>query len=343
MRGRHLSGIAILVLTTALFSESRADEKQPPPAKAVNAAAAKLIDKLTEVAHAETSQSPFYPAGNFAPLQERTYWGNSLLDDKPSVRSDVFRELSRLRDGHALNSDQRSDVFSELVKLGAAAVPDLVAHLGDHRPTHVTIWGELSKKEDKDDSNSYTAKVGDLCCLALGQIVNRDYTFVMFYDNEYPGLSAIISPPTRDAKLRDKLKKQWGELTPEQHRKSLLKDCAGDISPQAGAFLRLAWYFPDALEAPALQFLARPSYSLFDAREFVHTKLYTETDGRKRRALFDAYLKQYGEAAHEGLREILYYDLWEVELVEKAINRAQPNSARSRGNCSLNWTGRPRR
>ncbi len=217
MSRRYLSGIVVLVLTMALLPESRADEKQPPPAKAVNPAAAKLIDKLTEVAEVDTGYNPFVAGSAFAPLAGSEQVGVMVLGQRPSVQSDTFREL---------------------VKLGAAAVPDLVAHLNDKRPTRITVGGfaMLSiNKEDKDDKpRIYTLKVGDLCYVALGQIVNRNYAAISYV----PSAMVVVHTPTRDPKMCDELKKEWGELTPDKYRKSLLKDCEGkgNVDTRAGAF-----------------------------------------------------------------------------------------------------------
>jgi ankyrin repeat protein len=310
----HLPGIAVLLLALAAPCEARADDKKPPMGKAVNPAAAALIDKLVEVADTSRSLSPFHDlhsyytsASSFAPLQrrQRDIWE---VDPKPTPPVNVFREL---------------------VKLGPAAVPDLLAHLGDKRPTRLTVrngFGPNSLFKDENDKNEespdpYTVKVGDLCYVALGQIVNRQYHAAEY---QWPKMLIVFSP-TRNPKTCDALKKEWGNLTPEKHRQSLLKDCENrsDIETLGGAFLRLGWYHPDALEDPALQLLARPTYDVEATHKFVRENLYAETDLKKCRELFAEYVKEAGDAASDGIRETLYADLSQLETIEE--NNLQPN------------------
>lgn len=298
----HLSGIAVLVLTTALLSGDNAGKKQSPPTKAINPVVAALIDKLAEVAEADTGYNPSVSGSAFAPLRSDDHWETMIFGQKPSVRSDVFREL---------------------VKLGPAAVPDLVGHLNDKRPTRLTVrhtfgaMGGLWTNEENrgGEPNAYTLKIGDLCYVALGQVVNRRHNAVWYQ----PTAIIMVFTLTCDPETCDKLKKEWGELTRDKHRQSLLKDCEGkgDVSTRAGAFLRLGWYYPEALEEPALRFLARPAYSLWDSSEFVRNKLYKETDGKKRREVFDSYVKQFGETGRDGIRDVLFFDLDTLEADEE--------------------------
>jgi ankyrin repeat protein len=110
-----------------------------------------------------------------------------------------------------------------------------------------------------------------------------------------------------------------GGFTAEKHRDALLKDCAGkgDAEARAGAFLRLGYYYPDALENPALEFLSRPWYSHRDSHAFVRDTLYKEIDARKRRDLFDARIKELGDSERDGIREVLYSDLGTREATEE--------------------------
>jgi ankyrin repeat protein len=310
----YLPGIAVLLLTLAAACEARADDKKPPAEKAVSPAAGALIDKLVEVAGTGRPRSPFHDfhsyytsASNFAPLdrRERDIWE---VDPKPTPTVNVFREL---------------------VKLGPAAVPDLLSHLGDKRPTRVIVrngFGPNSSFKDDNDKNDespdpYTVKVGDLCYVALGQIVNRPYDVAEY---QWPKMLVVFSP-TRSPKTCDALKKEWGNLTPEKHRKSLLKDCENrsDMETLGGAFRRLSWYYPDALEAPALQLLARRTYDEEATRKFVREKLYAEDDLKKCRELFADYLKEAGDAASDGIRVALYSDLLTLEIIEE--NQLKPN------------------
>ena len=62
--------------------------------------------------------------------------------------------------------------------------------------------------------------VGDLCFVALGQIVNRSFNAVRYQ----PTGGLIVSSPTKSKVLRDAVLKEWSGLTSDQHRKKLIDD-----------------------------------------------------------------------------------------------------------------------
>ena len=136
----------------------------------------------------------------------------------------------------------------ELVKRGAAAIPYLIDHLDDLRPTKVTINYERVALggmffEDEYDYNPrttvapegvnrqdwnvreshpcvHTVTVGDVCFVVLGQIVNRDFDAA----RNQPTGCVMINSPTYSAVLQQAIKKEWGNLSPEGHKASLIRD-----------------------------------------------------------------------------------------------------------------------
>jgi hypothetical protein len=88
----------------------------------------------------------------------------------------------------------------ELVKFGVTAVPQLLEHLTDARRTKVVITNQFGgifsvsedpkPEDDKQKPNDeevfgnwplgHTIRVGDLCYVALGQILNRQYSAVSY-------------------------------------------------------------------------------------------------------------------------------------------------------------------
>src|SRR5439155_1968162 len=107
----------------------------------------------------------------------------------------------------------RSDVMAQIVRRGARAVPHLLAHLGDRRPTGVVIthggtfgFMGLNERADRNprtqeperesdepaeplesfesggffQGTRHTVTVGDLGYVALGQIVNRRFDAVRY-------------------------------------------------------------------------------------------------------------------------------------------------------------------
>jgi hypothetical protein len=152
------------------------------------------------------------------------------------------------------------------VKLGVKAIPALLDHLTDDRRTKIVIEhgfgigglfvaqdkGEMAEEKVGDGfgaTTRYTVRVGDLCYVALGQIVNRGYTAVRYQ----PTAIIFATSVPRCKQLRADLVKEWGGLTAEKHRDSLAKDLDSDREDvRAGASFRLAYYYPEAFEPPRM-------------------------------------------------------------------------------------------
>jgi hypothetical protein len=188
----------------------------------------------------------------------------------------------------------KSDAMLSLVKLGAKAVPALLDHLGDDRKTRIVIRNNLGgffgitqdkgeKAEDQGPQGKgpfgapkqYTLRVGDLCYVALGQIVNRDYTAVRYV----PSGNVVITSVPHSRKLEADLNRQWGGLTEKKHFASLVKDMKpkkpngdDDGGARVGASLRLAYYFPKEYESIAVEQLKHPT------RNFVESLQYVESE-----------------------------------------------------------------
>ena len=224
----------------------------------------------------------------------------------------------------------------ELVKRGVAAIPFLINHLDDQRPTKVTInyervgFGGMFF-EDEYDYNRRTTKqapkgvnrrdrsfkehhprvhtvtVGDVCFVVLGQIVNRDFNAA----RDQPTGCVIINSPTYSAALRKAIKEEWGNLTPQGHRNSLMRDLLQPDSEKHldGACLRLGYYYPDLLEPLALKQLAEPRYNVFEVQTLIREKLYRAKDAAERKKLFDDFIAERGEIARQGVLVYLLGDL----------------------------------
>jgi ankyrin repeat protein len=236
-----------------------------------------------------------------------------------------------------------------IVAQGAAALPHLVAHLADDRPTRITIgglWGpgiltelpdrnprterELAVRETREDRpheaapDSYTLRVGDLCFVAIGQIVNRRYDAAGYV----PTAIVYVQSAARSPLLREAVAKSWGSLTPAQHRAMLVADFLRPDSKKrrVGACQRLAFYYPELLEPLALEFLQRPTYDLGDVRKFLHEQLHRAANARERRALLDAYVARRGAAARDGVLLLLFEDLEYREIEERTGRPPGPDS-----------------
>src|SRR5262249_35708530 len=146
-------------------------KKPEPPPEEIEA----LINRLTELDQQDTGYSWSVTGSAFLPLG-RNEMHTGLFDQKPHEPSGALRSL---------------------VKLGTKALPPLLAHLNHDRPTKITHThdgffggmfvgedeGEKKKEDDPDfgaGRKQYTVMVGDLCYVAIGQIVNRNYWAVRY-------------------------------------------------------------------------------------------------------------------------------------------------------------------
>jgi ankyrin repeat protein len=340
--------IASLVLASTLArggawgqTQTAPDAKDKPPLSVPA-----LIDKLTETAQGDIGYMATMSGTGFLPLGQ-SEMGTMMLFQQRPLRSDTMREL---------------------VKQGRTALPHLIAHIDDKRPTKVTIshgfgiggmlfvdeydynrrtlanrpkginrsWTNLEEKHP----NTHTVTVGDLCFVALGQIVNRSFAAVRYQ----PTACIMVNSPTYSEALRRTIIQEWGGITPEQHKASLIRDF---LEPdhawrRAQAALRLAYYYPDALEPLVLKQLARPYYDSSDIHSFVHKKVYPAKDANKRRALFDAYVAKHGEAARDGLLQQLFFDLDVQEDNEEGRRYPRGEKVPDARECLVDLYGKPK-
>lgn len=227
-----------------------------------------------------------------------------------------------------------------LIACGPEAVPHLLAHLDDHRPTaahincrsfyetldynhrpeHEPPFGVRLGIPEKprtprrgEDHFDYRPTVGDAAFEVLGQIVNRDY-HICYLDQAG---ADIISLCYSD-KLRLQLKKEWGDLTRAALRDRLVADFRRSDSHvrRKGAYLRLLAYFPDAVEETVLGELRRPTYSPEEVKEFLRTQLEPHLELDLLRSRLETFVDRSGPAAADGLRAFLFEQLTRLEYWE---------------------------
>lgn len=179
------------------------------------------------------------------------------------------------------------EALRKLVAVGPAAVPALCRQLGDTRPTGLVftagqwlscvpapffdvswsnrfdVWRarylktlpELDEGRLEVEGRSVpavTLSVGDLCYLALGQIVNRRYNPLMV--GAFPN-TVYHSGPTVEPRVIEWARAAWGHATPESIKASLIEDLLSpdDRTRDADAVRHLKVYFPSALEGAVLR------------------------------------------------------------------------------------------
>lgn len=178
---------------------------------------------------------------------------------------------------------RQSESLKALVMLGPDALPFLLEALDDQTPTKITIKHEGSfgtmwhgaelplnpvnpaeqatykarraKPRDKEEPiKSYTAKVGDVCFVAIGQIVGRAYQAVRYQ----PTANIVLNSTAHDRELCDEVRTIWKAKDP---RRKLFDSLRADYATegvfngqsldgwsvgskrQCGAALRLLFYF----------------------------------------------------------------------------------------------------
>jgi hypothetical protein len=238
-----------------------------PPSATESAHIKQLIAQLAQIDHPDFGMSPTMSGTAFAPISGSQSAGAFLLTN-PGLK--------------------RSDAFTELVRLGPRALPFLLAAVDDKTPTRYTVglggilsWmqfsnefpinlanvreksivAKLPNKEFGFDPNapkSHVVTVGDVCFVAIGQIVGRSYQAVRYQ----PSGGMVVNSPTYDPAIAQTVRAIWSSDNPTQHLlDSLLLDYStrgireggpdGNFdnwyvgsTPQIGAAMRLLFYFP---------------------------------------------------------------------------------------------------
>lgn len=212
-----------------------------------------------------------------------------------------------------------SPVMRELVRRGLDALPLLINHLTDVRPTKLTVgdgftgkWfadeydgrDHLPKKPGEVNGNieiqfeRYTLRVGDFCYVAVGQIVNRELNAVRYQ----PSLCLVVNSPVGFPALAAAVKSDWGGLSEKDHRLTLEKDA---VTPQSvfapGAGLkRLMFYYPESGEERMLKLLERPFYDHRNALDFFEESL-VKSDVREWEGLMSRFQSENGETGSLGV------------------------------------------
>ena len=303
-----MAGVALFCLATAAGEKT---EPADPSAKGdLNRATTKqLIDQLASVSDYGIGFHPTAWASGFIAGNEQPSFGGGILGSrKPSVHP----------------------AMREVVRRGVKALPDLFAHLSDKRKTNLSIsahglsadatWhSDEYHSRFRDEKrlpkgvntgkqevlkNSYALRVGDLCYVAIGQIVNRRLNAVRYQ----PSGCYVINSPVATPKLAEVVKREWAGLTATKHRKSLTAD-ALDTTPYADwdAWQRIRFYYPKMAEEVALKLLARPLYDNGKLWVFLEGQLVKEQDESEWKSLIDGYVERNGAAVAEVLPLWLYW------------------------------------
>jgi hypothetical protein len=308
--------IMIKLATLGLLAAMCAGVQEKDPAKELKT----LIDQLQELTEEGHGYSVSTSGSQFLPLAGTESTDMMLLGKPPTESSLILRKI---------------------VERGLAAVPVLLEHLEDVRlaamkPVSGMLWTNYPDEYDynrrvmllppqnilgnlmKDgigEPGGHAITVGDLCFVALGQILNRRFTAVRYQASG--GL--MINSPTFSKALRTRIRAEWTGLTEARHRESLIQDFLkpDHENRRIGAYYRLAYYYPDAVEALVLKQLTVSTFNVFTAQDFARKTLYSTDDKAKRKELFEEFLRKYGPASRDGLLKQLFEDLDTQEAQEE--------------------------
>lgn len=241
-----------------------------------------LIGEFANVGHRDYGYSPTANGTGFLAVDAEGQFGNGILFQPPAKPAPAMREL---------------------VKLGASAIPQLLDHLDDNRRTRVFItngFGGVFMVTTDDPKPAFfdqghAITIGDLCCVTLGQIVNRDYSVVRYI----PSGNVSISSPTRAPSIANRIRAEMKDMSLAKHRQLLIDDMMqwDDDELRVAAAKRLSFYYPKAFAEQIDALLQKDFIGDSDADEFVEKVLLKtkEIDEAKKR--FDAFVKEHGELA----------------------------------------------
>lgn len=328
-RSLHVGGAFVVIVLVSCL--------QPAAQEGGQEDMEKLIDELIEVTEPGFGYSVYFSGSEFLP-----YEGTE------AVSTFVFGGMRATR----------SETLKKIVERGADAVPLLLKHIGDDRklkmePLSAMEWMEFSDEYDfnrrtreepaegvnrglfDDDENQnegdevegenaaeradqHALTVGDLCFVALGQIVNRGYSATRYQ----PSGGLVVNSPTHSKALRKAIIADWSGLTREKHKNLLIEDFLHPDSEdrRIGAYFRLALYYPETVEPLVLEELKKPTFDDFAIEEFCRNTLYTMADEAERRTRYDAFLREHGEVWAAGIQEQLFDDLELLEEFEQGVD-----------------------
>jgi tetratricopeptide (TPR) repeat protein len=271
-----------------------------------------LVDKLAEISQPGIGYSTLVSGSEFV-----------LYPDSTNIPTGVI----------GAREPYRSSILEAVVRRGADIVPTLIKHLDDARPTKIppvhgisaTMYGEYYDNNDRVHPRTWTPPkrkegdeiefadphqltVGDLCFVALGQIVNRE-----FHASRYvPSGNLVICSPTHSRDMCKAIQADFANFTREKHLQMLVDDFENpdDAQRLINAYYRLSFYYPDAAEKLALKRLKVPAFDRGKLGEVIDKLLDPATSADARQKIFDEYVATHGPAASDGILS----DLWELYI-----------------------------
>jgi ankyrin repeat protein len=328
--------VAISLFMAAASSWARAQSEAVKKPNGKRETISALIDRLQEIKEGGDGYSPTTSSTGFLPRDTHEP-GAMLLMQAPPVESDVLREL---------------------VRRGPEALPQLLAHLDDKRPTKFVVehpggFGgmefyneydfnsrtrtDVPKGVNRDflDPKATDAEASDEPVETDGAASKHKITvgdlcyFALgqIVNREFsavryqPTLIIVVNSPTHSPALLKVIRQEWGGFDAKKLQASLVRDFTEpDVEERRdGACLRLGYYFPEMLEPLVLKQLAQPRIDDSEVNTLVQDSLYKAADGAARKKVFDAFIAKHGEVGHAAMLAILLSDLGDLEQKEEEL------------------------
>jgi hypothetical protein len=199
---------------------------------------------------------------DFAPVPGQSHAGAILLTDHGLQPSKGLKALVALGPDalpfllEALDDQTATKITIKHDGFGGAMWHAAQLHLNPVNPAEEAVYQARAKMPEDQEKyvESYKVKVGDVCFVAIGQIVGRRYQAVRYQ----PSACIALNSPVHDPKLCADVRAIWKSTdSPAKLFNSLLADYATEgvfngksldgwngSEYQCGAALRLLYYFP---------------------------------------------------------------------------------------------------
>jgi hypothetical protein len=221
-----------------------------------------LIAELANVADPDVGISATLTGQAFAPLPDQEHVGMMLLTDHGVKSARALRSLVETGpEALPFLLDALSDKTRTKLKVESLLMMGFGTELAGNplNPLERRVLPKATADEDDEDDDRhrhpYTVKVGDVCFVAIGQIVGRPYNAVRYQ----PTAIVVINSPLVKTQLRERVRAIWSSNDPAQKLlDSLLLDYATEgifsgksldgwsqgSGLQVQAAMRLLYYFP---------------------------------------------------------------------------------------------------
>lgn len=146
--------------------------------------------------------------------------------------------------------------------------------------------------------------------------MNRNFSAVRYQ----PTGGLVVSSPTYSESLRNVIVADWSKFTAERHQQMLVDDfkTADHEYRRIGAYQRLAFYYPNAVEELVLTELAKPTFNVFTVEFFCRDTLYKTPTLEAQKKKYEEFIRENGDAYATGVMSQLFDDLPWSSAVKKS-------------------------